>query len=357
MVSEGVGEKFASQGVQLIPRVPGAIALEQDIRFGKKNEVEIVFGNGPWALAPGSFPLLGDVVLKRTNGSVEVLRRIDPEQDVYLKDHMLDEKPVLPVAVALELMAEVAQRGWVERMLVGIDSFNFFRGVVLEEGPRDVLVSARPVGEGDPANSELVIQAVISDPENPNRMFYRANVVLGRRPHMPPEFDPAPFENLPAFPMTLDEAYRKWLFHGRTLQGITEISGMNEGAISGMLAASTPGLCLADGAAGQWLMDPVVVDSAFQLALMWERSHHDMTGLPSRIAAYRGYGTFYQSAVRCCIKARTANEGQHLVTDIYFLDSSGRLIAAMEGTEFSCSTALNRLAEIDTPYRGILNRG
>src|SRR2546423_62472 len=66
-------------------------------------------GIGTQRISP-ALPLLtvANVVSPMTERSLEIVRTLDPEHDLYLQDHRLDGRPVLPFAVALELMAEVA---------------------------------------------------------------------------------------------------------------------------------------------------------------------------------------------------------------------------------------------------------
>ena len=152
--------------------------------------------------------------------------------------------------------------------------------------------------------------------------------------------------------MRVDEAYRHWLFHGPCFQGISEIEGINEQGISAILLPSSPDRCLSQNVGGQWLIDPVLLDCGFQLAILWERSHHDMTPLPSRFKSYRRFGPLRGSPVRCYLKAQSSAGGQNLLTDIYFLDSAGRLVSLLEEMEFSCSSALNRLSSVAASSQG-----
>jgi acyl transferase domain-containing protein/NAD(P)H-dependent flavin oxidoreductase YrpB (nitropropane dioxygenase family)/NAD(P)-dependent dehydrogenase (short-subunit alcohol dehydrogenase family)/acyl carrier protein len=48
MVSEEVRRQFAERGVQMITPEAGRRALDKEIRLGRKGEVEVVLGNGPW---------------------------------------------------------------------------------------------------------------------------------------------------------------------------------------------------------------------------------------------------------------------------------------------------------------------
>ncbi|WP_300462941.1 polyketide synthase dehydratase domain-containing protein [Desulfobacula sp.] len=53
-----------------------------------------------------SFSLINNSKRANTkNGQeVEIAKTFEPDQDIYLKNHTLDGKPVLPAAMAMELM-------------------------------------------------------------------------------------------------------------------------------------------------------------------------------------------------------------------------------------------------------------
>jgi acyl transferase domain-containing protein/NAD(P)H-dependent flavin oxidoreductase YrpB (nitropropane dioxygenase family)/NAD(P)-dependent dehydrogenase (short-subunit alcohol dehydrogenase family) len=52
MVSDLVRTQMMQRGVQLIPEAAGVRALEQEIQCGKKGEVQVVLGTGPWDISP-----------------------------------------------------------------------------------------------------------------------------------------------------------------------------------------------------------------------------------------------------------------------------------------------------------------
>jgi acyl transferase domain-containing protein/NAD(P)H-dependent flavin oxidoreductase YrpB (nitropropane dioxygenase family)/NAD(P)-dependent dehydrogenase (short-subunit alcohol dehydrogenase family) len=353
MVSSELQKQFAEQGVQLIPRSAGRCVSDEEIRFGRKGHVEVIIGDGPWGSASVRFPLLEDVQLKRTNGgAVEVERTLDPVHDLYLQDHVLDKKPVFPVAMAMELMAEVAQRGWPEGKVVGIRSFRVFRGIVLDKGSKNIHVVARPQTNRDSENSVLEVEVAISDLDKPGHPSYRGTVQLAEHLPEPPPFDPGSLPKLGPFPKTVEEAYKQWLFHGPSFQGITKIEGMSEQGICVQLRSFPPSEYLSHKPGGQWLVDPVVLDSAFQPALLWERAQYDMTPLPSAFTSFRRYGSLSRSSLQCYLQTNTSNDGHMLVANIYFWDEADWLVGSIEKMEFSCSKALNRLAGSIKTYRG-----
>ena len=54
--------------------------------------------------------------------------------DPYLAQHMLDDVPVLPAAVALELFAETAAAFWPDRVVTEIRDLCVMRGIRLDGG-------------------------------------------------------------------------------------------------------------------------------------------------------------------------------------------------------------------------------
>ena len=89
----------------------------------------------------GTFPLIstGASLSRLADGSVEMFRTLDPAHDVYLNDHRLDGKPVFPMAMALELMAEAAAAGWPDLHVIEMKELRLLRGLVLGNGSQQTL--------------------------------------------------------------------------------------------------------------------------------------------------------------------------------------------------------------------------
>jgi acyl transferase domain-containing protein/NAD(P)H-dependent flavin oxidoreductase YrpB (nitropropane dioxygenase family) len=357
MVSDEVERQFQERGVQVIDPADGRRVLDQELRLGSKGEREVVLGQGPWdtPLVTGrrtgapmasrarlALPLLeGATTLAGTGGAVEVLRRLDPDQDLYLSDHQLDGKPVLPAAMAMELMGEVVQAGWPEWQLTGVSSLRVLRGIVLENGPRMMRVLARAQTQSVGTDG-FSVDVEISEPEGATGSNYRATVHLGSQlPARDGHRVPQP-SGLRPFPMTVEEAYERWLFHGPAFQAITEIEGVNDEWIVATFTPSSPDRCLKHPV-GAWLIDPVVVDCSFQLAIAWVRLHYDMTPLPARLGAWTRLGPAHGAPLRCFLRAQASAGGAVLTTQIVLADAENRVVGVLQDMEFSCSRALNRL--------------
>ena len=361
MVSAEVRRQFEERGVQLVSSLKGRLMLDEELRLGRKGEVEVVIGNGPWvsvevARQPSfhdGFPLLNGVSLKfESNGTVEFIRTLDPGFDLYLNDHRLDGKPVLPMTMAMEFMTEVAQKGWPEWKIMGIQSLHLLRGIVMNDTISEIRIIAQPKINTSPENLSMQIHVEIYEKNISKQPCYRAIVQMEKQLPSPPPYETSWLRILRSFPKTVDDLYKDWLFHGSCFQHISSIEGVNQHGIAAVLLPSYPSQCLSRNGNGQWLVDPVLLDCGLQLAILWERVHYDMTPLPTGFKSYRRFGSPSGSPVRCYLRAYPSAGGHILSVDICFLDTEGKILAFMEGVEASCSKALNRLAGVAAADRG-----
>jgi hypothetical protein len=378
MVPAGVERQFAERGVVLIPPDVGCRMLVDELRLGRKGEVEVLIGGarGPQAhaapagpsrasqLAPGRDeraslpPLLAAAgVLSRGEGIVQVTRPLSPDVDLYLRDHRLDGQPVLPFAMAMELMAEAAAAGWQGRDVVELREIQLLRGVIIDGDASEVRVSAQSRKKSevavDGSPSPVTVDVSIAHPGNQRLVHYRAVVELG--PAGLPKGDgdqagwPGTVDELDGagpMPMSVAETYRDWLFHGPLFQGIASIEAIGPGGARAVLRPSSPRDCLRGEAAGEWLIDPVLVDSALQMQVVWARLHWDVTLLPARIHRYRAFGSLRDAAgaIRYELRVRQESQMPTCLADHFFLGPDGRLLAVVTGVEGTGSKALNRLA-------------
>jgi hypothetical protein len=353
MAGEEVQKQFRERGVQIIPLEAGRRMLDREIRHGSRNESVVVIGGGPWpggeiqvgSNGQGSLPLLDGIESLHGRGEgIELLRKFDPALDLYLGDHRLDGNPVVPAAVAMELMAEVAQRGWPDLHVAGLRDLRVLKGLVIENGAKEVRLAARAAVEPPHDRLGVDVSVEITDPSNPALRYYRATLELSDRIPEPPSYR-LPFESdLKPFEMRLDEAYRRYLFHGPLFQGIESVRGMCPQGMVATLVPSSPSACLKGGPEGQWLIDPVVFDSGLQMVILWARSHLDVTPLPSRYKRYRRFGSLSEGRIRCDLHIKSQPQENLFYIDLLFLGPKSRLVGMLEGMECPSSKALNRLA-------------
>jgi hypothetical protein len=351
MVSPEVLRQFAERGVTLVPPAVGRRMLHEEIAGGRKGEAEIVIGGRFDDAPPASreptrraTPLLDGVRIQLQRDSLETTYRLDPDHDLILNDHRLDGNPVLPAAEAMELMAETAQHLWPDLEVVRLRDIRVQRGIVLKQGAENIRLVARNHSRNGNGVRSGIVQVEITDATPDQRPYYKATVELAERLPVAPLYQPAYTSALQPYAETVETAYDSYLFHGPVLQCINAIDGISQEGIMATVTPSLPREVLRWQPQGQWIMDPVVIDSGFQLAIVWARVLHGFTPLPSSFKAYHRYAPLDGPFVRCYLQSQVDPQHVLMRTELFFVGPDGLLLARFEGAESTCSRALNRLA-------------
>jgi hypothetical protein len=82
-------------------------------------------------------------------------------------------------------------------------------------------------------------------------------------------------------PLSLEEFYRGFTFHGPRLQGIVSIEAVGEDGVVGLVKGCRPADWIKDPKRSEWTVDPLIVDASFQLAGYWAWVKHQRAGFPS----------------------------------------------------------------------------
>ncbi len=230
-VPGAVQAALRADGVDFVGDAPGLEALWSDLRGASG---VVVHGRRvPW--------------WNRVRVHEEV---VSTDTHPYLRDHAIDGTPILPLAVATDLCAEVAG---VPRPFEVAD-LQLYQGVAVSE-PVRIKVTAR--GE------RVEIRSGERD-----TLCYRAVV----RPAGPVE-EPAPVEVGKLPDTTLAAFYGGITFHGPALRGIAQVDGAGAGSVRGAVRTSRPREWIPDTKRETWAVDPLALDSAFQLGALvaWDR--------------------------------------------------------------------------------------
>jgi hypothetical protein len=140
-----------------------------------------------------------------------------------------------------------------------------------------------------------------------------------------------------------EDVYGKWLFHGPLFQGISSILSLEDDEVMGTVAGSEPIKCVTTADASDWLVDPVLLDSAMQLAGIWARHFQDVTVLPTgfkTLHVYRALGLGKATARVFLGEANAIN----LLCDLAIYDETGQLALLVEGLGGIASKAFNRFS-------------
>src|SRR5439155_16138456 len=84
--------------------------------------------------------------------------------------------------------------------------------------------------------------------------------------------------------------YEDILFHGPDLHGIESIDDCTRLGVSGEVVVAPPSSAwIHNPLRGSWLADPLVLDSAFQMMIVWCYEQLGACSLPCFIGGYRQY--------------------------------------------------------------------
>jgi hypothetical protein len=262
------------------------------------------------------------------------------ERDRYLDDHRIDGRAVLPFAVAMELMAEAAAAAGATGEVAGLSQIRLLDGIALEDDqPLSVWIEAAGTGE--------TATTVTIGPLEGGRAHYRSSVELPRNGSAADAATapPAALDGAPPFPLAIADAYRDLLFHGPLFQGITAISALDPRGASATLLASDPAHCVAGAGGAAWLLDPVMLDSALQVQVLWARLQWDVTLLPAEIGGYVRLGApLPGERIRHELRIRPSSSAPLCHADHWFFGADGRPLALLEDVVGVGAQALNRLA-------------
>jgi hypothetical protein len=278
--------------------------------------------------------------LRADDGATRFAIETGPALDVYLHDHTLDGVPVMPMVVAMELMAEAASicRGGA---CASISDFRVLQGITYPAfATRTLNIDVGHAAQ----DSDGSVVSIASSAER-QTLHYRGIVTCRRALDPPPRLERARLVDAAPLALSVDQAYQQWLFHGPRFAGITGVDAVGDNGIVGRVRPCPPPELLGRDACGNWLIDPVAIDSGLQLVVLWARARLDETPLPSRLRSCRRYVDVLPPEIVCEALVERVPRSATLVCDIRFFDAEHRLLVRLEGMEVTCSATLNRLSD------------
>jgi NAD(P)-dependent dehydrogenase (short-subunit alcohol dehydrogenase family) len=356
MVTPGLKKVFEKEQIGLIPLAAGADYLVREISQQTDRPVEVVV----LASAVCSSPLSrvgerGCVSAPSTPGadatglgsmqsmpfSTAFERELNLEDYPFLQAHVLDGHAVLPLAMIVEWLAHGALHANPGLVYHGFEELRVLKGVILEDDrPSSVRVLAGRAGKQD-GGYRVPMELRSTSADGRDVLHARADVLLAaslRKPERPvPDIALRPYHRSP------QAIYQELLFHGPALQGIAEVEGCSEqGIVVTVKAAPAPAAWIRQPLRNSWLADPLALDCAFQMMILWSFEEHGSGSLPCFVGRYRQFQrTFPRDG--CRIVAAVKKHGsQRAWADIAFLDRAGKVIACMDDYECVIDASLQQ---------------
>jgi NAD(P)-dependent dehydrogenase (short-subunit alcohol dehydrogenase family) len=350
MVSPELKRAFEARGVAVIDLRAGARAfVDELLATSETAAVEVVLGNGLAKPITGSHspseqkPPAADAKTSGVAPLPTVLTRpVDVHSHPFLNSHVLAGRAVLPLAMMAEWMANAALTSQPGLHLREIRDIRVLRGLKLN-GETVVLR-----GGCRPGQFTDGFQEVEMDLSSDLGIHARAQALLStsRAEDVPP---PSGFfhqpGNLQPYPMTMEEAYRKHLFHGSDFQGITAIQGIGSQGMRALVrTAPQPADWMANPVRKRWIVDPMLVDTVLQAGILFTQHHAGAPCLPSHIGSILICNPVPTQETPCVLELAVSSlESHRLVADAVLLDGpAGRPLLALKGLEWTVDSGLRQ---------------
>jgi NAD(P)-dependent dehydrogenase (short-subunit alcohol dehydrogenase family) len=346
MASAEVNRQFGERGVVPIPSAEGRAFFKREVLFGPPGEVEIVAGyfeplkeRETPVLA---WPLLRGAKVDRFGDDALWECSLSLTNYPFLDDHRIDDKIVVPWAVAVELMAETVQAAWPQWHVAEAQNVQQLRGITVEER---AALTLRVTGTLEESGESLVVKAMISDANPAQRSFYQGAFVLHREPLDPPL---APSLNAVA-PASIPTKvfYGQHAFHGPSFRLIDLVTGLDETGVDAAISPAGRGWNWLDS---PWIFQPGILDTVMQVGSFWTQPMLKSFALPTRATRIVRYGAYKIGAEKSRLLVRVQSPAEQTIRfDVFALNKEGMVFLSAEGVEMTHSKALLRLARQGPP--------
>jgi len=340
MVNDALKKIFTKEGIGVIPLKEGAEYLVEEISSAKRDVEILVLGKA------GDSKGENESDLKEVPRSNSALKRhlslsLDSQSYPILESHIINGNQVAPMAMIVEWMSHAALHANPGLKFIGLRNLRILKGMIIKgnnslkadifggnikrEGG-NYIVPTEIRGEGGKglpkiySSGEIIMSEALPQPAKV--------VTVGKL---------LPYTHSP------EDFYKTILFHGSQLQGIKEVIGYSDKGIAAKVnSAPSPSEWMERPYRRSWTADPLILDSAFQLMILWTHEKYGAVSLPAFISNYTQYReSFPKDGVT--ISALVREDKEHIaVADIDFIDQAGVLISRISGYECTIDKSLNQ---------------
>ena len=252
----------------------------------------------------------------------------------------MNGKAVLPVAVAAELLSQAAVAVNSGLEFVGYNEMRLQKGVVLESDSQ-ILHLYSEKAELQEDGTYKAIAELRTDGVKWQHVNAKAEIILAPKGFAIKVTEVQKVDISQKYNRSIKEAYSECLFHGEFLQALTEIKGWSN---DGMVAVSKTSKPLADWFKEpmftNWQSDPLMIDSAYQLMILWTTEALGAPSLPNYAKNYRQFiKSFDGQEVTISAKAAKKSTSSAIAT-IEFITNDGKVAAIIDGYECTINSAL-----------------
>ena len=350
MVTPALKREFERNGIQLIPIEHGAQCLRQEMMVATTGPVEIVIGAEPKRSndinrhKPSRVELVKSVpakpAIQKRQLALSFEREIDVQQHPILNSHMIDGKPVVPLALMTEWLAHGALHENPGLILHGLDDIRVLKGIRMEQDKSLIRLLAGKLTKNNKFY-EVAVELRGVKSNGADILHSKAKAILSENLVAAPTHQFSKSMVAKAYPRPLEEVYDKILFHGLQLHGIRKVvSCASQGMVAHISTAPAPAEWMNSPLRNQWIADPLALDSAFQMATVWCFEEKGAVSLPSYVASYRQYRDQFPADAITVELEITEVTSRKMQGDFTFLDSENEMVARLTGYKAIMDTSL-----------------
>lgn len=332
MVDASLKKEFLKRGIDLIPLKAGAKQLLREMEHTGKNCPEVVIGAH----------LLEPKKSKHPKLSKAMTLPFGLSSTPVLASHKIAGEPVVPFALLMECHAHAAEKNNPGLVFAGMDGMRLLKGI--KPGTEELNITVN-LGKCKPGGNDYKTPSSITSTGDNKTSFHHSNctVILKDSLPKPPVLSKAAFMELKPYSLTVTQAYREILFHGKKLQGIKRVNGYSKTGIEVITGlAPHPDQWFKKPLHSTWNIEPMMLDAAFQAAILWSYERMGQVCLPSFIANLRLYSSFKELNGDIRILFTVNEETKSKIKGYFtFLNEENVVVASITGFEAITDLSLN----------------
>ncbi len=334
MVTPSLKNAFAKKDIALIPLERGARMMVAEMANADPSPVEVLIG--------AMLPALNESTASSRETVLDLLERRELNLQRYpvLGSHIIGGRPVVPFALITEWIGHGALKQNPGFALHGLDDFRLLSGIRIEQESKLVrLMAGKAKKAGDVWQVDVELRNGVKNGKDV--IHSRAKALLVDRFPAAPAFMANGSTNSHPYPRRINDIYKKILFHGDRLHAIRAIENYSDDGMSAhLVAAPKPQTWMQDPIQESWMADPLVLDGAFQMAIVWCFEQTGNVCLPSYAKSYRQYRpTFPKDGAKSIMTVR-GQSNRKMVADFTFLDNDENVVATLSGYEATIDASL-----------------
>lgn len=334
MVTPGLKKLFKEEGITVIPLDSGAEYLADELSKEPSNEVEVVILGAQSQITSQYAQVARDTPI--------VSFEVDVNSHPYLMDHVLNGKAVVPAAMMIEWLTFAAMKATSDLNFIGFDNFKVLKGITLsadEHVSLDVICLSL---ESKGPEQRSKVQLMSQNRKGQKFIHAEAEVIFNKSTPKAPNITLTTKPQ--AMQTSVKDAYKNYLFHGESFQGIKAIEGCDTSGISAqVVTAKPPGKWSSKLPMEYWNTDPLVLDGAFQMMIVWSSEKVKMPCLPTHVSFYRQYKDFGQGPVSIHVGHIDNSHSHEVSSTLEFLNAENELVAVMKDYRGVMDASLNKV--------------